>query len=206
MKKLIAVMSAFILLVSLTSCGESKKDDSAKAPDIELTEIKETSIVSPTVIFGIPTDGSFKEVETDDDTRNGITVQKGDFNIYFGFTHQSHYVDGSSESATFEEMRKYREEKSMEKIADITLAGMNGFSQDSESGKIIYYFPVDESMLRNTDYPEVLEIFISYNVYDENGMRMSVDFEEARNKLYAFLEEPTTKAILESVKVEKWEG
>ena len=129
---------------------------------------------------------------------DGLGVLDGDFNIWFNLEEQRKYVDGSSVSCTFPEMIDYRKEATADSIYQVSYSGMDGYAQDMNSGIVMLYFPIENSLQNSLDYPIVLEVILAHK-WDE--VKGSSEFEASKKALDDFIATDEVQNILNSIKL-----
>lgn len=205
MKRLLFLLLIIVLCLSLAACSSkdnpssSNEADSGSEAAVDDTEVEmdiiEISDTGTSIIqFGIPKDSAFEVPEA----ALGMVVKNGDFGIEFSLFPPRIYVDGSAVNSTLQEMIDYRKEATSHSFSEVSYAGMNGFAQDNKAGRIMLYFPIDDSLQRYPEMPEVLEVTLSYR---EDEVIGSDEFAESRKALDDFLATDEVQMILNSIKL-----
>jgi len=182
--------------------GESEDVPVVEDPEIEMAIMNVTYYTTPIIQFGMPEDGSFVEIlDPTVSDEGGRQFQNGEFDIYFGLRPQRKYVDGSAVFCSYQEAIEARINDSYDELYEVSYSGMDGYAQDSGSGRITLLLPIEDSLQKDVETPYLLEVILWYNVLDENGMRTSDKFEEAHNAIEEFIATEEVQMILNSIEL-----
>ena len=193
MKKKLLLPSALAILLclALAACG-----DAPAAADAEMTTIEHDYYGNPVISIDIPAGGDYAQIESA--IGDGLTIRNGDIDVYVGLDDQRYYVGESMVYGSFEEAMDYRINLGLDAFGEAAYAGMTGVSQDMET-TILFLFPLADALQARPDTPQMLEIWVVYNVRDENNMLNADQFPAAREAIEAFLSSDAGQAILNSI-------